>query len=186
MDIFGKCAEYTDARDQMAIGLYPYFVTLDGNEGGTARYQNREIIMCGSNNYLGLTTDPRVKNAAREAMDEFGTSCTGSRLLNGNLRLHEELESALAAFYGREAALVFSTGYQANLGTISGLATRHDVVLLDRHVHASAIDAARLSGARMKFFRHNDPDSLDSQLARISAQLVRRNHGWLCGWALIW
>jgi 8-amino-7-oxononanoate synthase len=164
MDIFGKCSEFTEARDLMAVGRYPYFLPLEDNDGGAVRYQNREVVMCGSNNYLGLTTDPRVKNAARDAVDEFGTSCTGSRFLNGNLRLHEELESALAKFYGRAEALVFSTGYMANLGAICGLAGPRDIVLLDRHAHASAIDAARLSGARMRFFRHNDPDSLDRQL----------------------
>ncbi|RLK55179.1 aminotransferase class I/II-fold pyridoxal phosphate-dependent enzyme [Actinokineospora cianjurensis] len=165
MDIFAKCVDFTDAKDLMATGLYPYFLPLTGNDGSTARYEDREIVMCGSNNYLGLTADPRVKNAAQEAIADLGTSNTGSRFLNGNLELHERLERSLADFYGREEALVFSTGYQANLGAVAGLAGRHDVVLLDKLVHASAIDAAMLSGARIKFFQHNDPEALDRRLA---------------------
>ncbi|MFD0568607.1 aminotransferase class I/II-fold pyridoxal phosphate-dependent enzyme [Kitasatospora gansuensis] len=112
----------------MAAGLYPYFLPLTGHEGTTVTLGDQELVMCGSNNYLGLTSDPRVKKAAAEALDLYGTSCTGSRFLNGNLALHDLLEAELADFYGKPAAAVFSTGYQANLGVISALATaRHGV-----------------------------------------------------------
>ncbi|MEV6829207.1 aminotransferase class I/II-fold pyridoxal phosphate-dependent enzyme [Amycolatopsis sp. NPDC051102] len=160
MDIFHKCDGFTAAREAMAADLYPYFVVLDGHEGTEVRYQGRSVVMCGSNNYLGLTTDPRVKAASQAATDEFGTSCTGSRFLNGNLALHEQLERELAAYCGKEEALVFTTGYQANLGAVSGLVGRGDHVLIDRAAHASAIDAAALSGARTRTFRHDDPASL--------------------------
>ncbi|WP_326957580.1 aminotransferase class I/II-fold pyridoxal phosphate-dependent enzyme [Amycolatopsis sp. NBC_01286] len=165
MDVFDKIHGYTDARDAIAAGLYPYFGVLDRHEGTEVRLAGKDAIMCGSNNYLGLTNDPRVIEASAAALAKFGTSCTGSRLLNGNLRLHEELEAKLAEFYRKEDALVFPTGFQANLGTISAIASRGDVVLLDQEAHASAIDAARLSGARVKFFRHNDAASLEQQLA---------------------
>lgn len=165
MDVFDKIHGYTDARDAIAAGLYPYFGVLDRHEGTEVRLAYKDAIMCGSNNYLGLTNDPRVIEASAAALAKFGTSCTGSRLLNGNLRLHEELEAKLAEFYRKEDALVFPTGFQANLGTISAIASRGDVVLLDQEAHASAIDAARLSGARVKFFRHNDAASLEQQLA---------------------
>jgi 8-amino-7-oxononanoate synthase len=164
MDLFDKIHNFRTAREAMASGLYPYFVALDRHEGTQVQLAGRNVVMCGSNNYLGLTNDPRVVAASAAALAEFGTSCTGSRFLNGNLRLHEELEAELAAFYGREDALVFSTGFQANLGAISAIAGRGDVVLLDREAHASAIDAARLSGARVKFFQHNDIKSLERQL----------------------
>jgi 7-keto-8-aminopelargonate synthetase-like enzyme len=120
--------------------------------------------MAGSNSYLGLTKDPRVLAASHAALEDSGSSCTGSRLLNGNLRLHEELEAELAAFLGKPAALVFSTGYGANIGTIGALAGRHDEVLLDREAHASAIDGAQTTGARIRFFAHNDVDDLRHRL----------------------
>lgn len=165
MDLFDKIHEYTDAREAMEAGLYPYFPVVDRQDGTEARISDRDVIMCGSNNYPGLSNHRRVVEASAAALHRYGTSCTGSRFLNGNLRLHEELEAELARFYGREDALVFSTGFQANLGTISAVAGRGDVVLLDREAHASAIDAARLSGARVRFFRHNDVESLERKLA---------------------
>ena len=165
MDVFDKCAGYTVARQAMSAGLYPYFLTLDGHEGTTVRHQGRDVVMCGSNNYLGLTTDPRVREAARTALAEYGPSCTGSRFLNGNLDLHEELERELAAFFGKPAALVFSTGYQANLGTISALLAPDDVVLIDGEAHASIIDGCRLSRATVARFAHNDVADLEAKLA---------------------
>ncbi|RJL23300.1 aminotransferase class I/II-fold pyridoxal phosphate-dependent enzyme [Bailinhaonella thermotolerans] len=125
--------------------------------------------MCGSNNYLGLTCDPRVRDAAKTAVDRYGTSCTGSRLLNGNLDLHEELEHELAQFFGTEAAAVFPTGYQANLGVLYALLGRGDYVVLDSDDHASLIDGARISRANLRRFRHNDPASLEEQLRAIPA-----------------
>lgn len=165
MDIFEKCRQYTIAREAMKAGIYPYFVPFDDNEGTIARLHGREIVMCGSNNYLGLTKDPRVIQASHAALDESGSSCTGSRLLNGNLRLHEELESELASFFGKPAALVFPTGYQANVGAISGLLSRGDTIFADREAHASALDGALVSPASLRLFAHNDADDLRAKLA---------------------
>lgn len=169
MDLFEQCRSYTRARKAMAVGIYPYFLTLDGHEGTTVRHRGHEIIMCGSNNYLGLTADPRVREASRQAIDTFGPSCTGSRFLNGNLSLHEELEHELAKFFGKPAALVFSTGYQANLGTITALLCKDDVVLIDADAHASIIDGCRLSRATVRRFAHNDAEDLQRQLAVCSS-----------------
>ena len=121
MDIFEKAFGYTEARDAIKSGVYPYFIPMTRSEGSEAVFQGRRLIMCGSNNYLGLTTDPRVRRAAIEAVEEFGTSCTGSRFLNGTLEMHEQLERELAEWVGKEAALVFSTGMQTNLGVISAV-----------------------------------------------------------------
>ncbi|MER5863150.1 aminotransferase class I/II-fold pyridoxal phosphate-dependent enzyme [Kitasatospora sp. NPDC002040] len=156
---------YRAARDAMAAGLYPYFLPLTGHEGTTVTLGDQELVMCGSNNYLGLTADPRVKKAAAEALDLYGTSCTGSRFLNGNLALHDLLEEELADFYGKPAAAVFSTGYQANLGVISALAGRGDLVFADRDAHASIVDGTVLSGAKLRRFPHNDAAALDRRLA---------------------
>jgi 8-amino-7-oxononanoate synthase len=167
MDIFEKAFNYTVANDIKAAGLYPYFLAMEGNEGTEAIYQGKRLIMCGSNNYLGLTTDPRVRQAAVKAIEEFGTSCTGSRFLNGTLELHLELEQELADFVGMEAALVFSTGMQVNLGTVSALVGKGDYVVLDKDDHASIVDGAMLSRGEMKRFRHNDLDDLERVLKQI-------------------
>ncbi|WP_347350961.1 aminotransferase class I/II-fold pyridoxal phosphate-dependent enzyme [Intrasporangium sp.] len=164
MDLFDKCRAFTSAREAMTAGIYPYFAPFENSDATTARLDGREIVMAGSNNYLGLTKDPRVLDAARAALQESGTSCTGSRLLNGNLRLHEELEAELADLLGKPAALVFSTGYGANVGTISALMTRGDTVVLDREAHASAIDGAQMTLGRVRFFAHNDVDDLRRKL----------------------
>lgn len=164
MDIFEKCYGYTTAKEAMAAGFYPYFIPLTGNEGSEADYHGHRLIMCGSNNYLGLTTHPKVRAAAVEAIREYGTSCTGSRFLNGTLEMHEELERQLADWVGKEAALVFSTGMQVNLGTISALVSRGDVVLLDKDDHASLVDGARLSWGETRRFRHNDIKDLERLL----------------------
>lgn len=148
----------------MAAGFYPYFIALEEHEGPIATYQGRKVIMCGSNNYLGLTMDPRVREASLEALRRYGPSCTGSRFLNGNLELHEQLERELAAFFGKQAALVFSTGYQTNLGIISSLVGRNDIVITDKDNHASIVDGCRLSFGEMKRFAHNDMDDLERQL----------------------
>ncbi len=167
MDIFEKCRTYTAAKEAMAAGLYPYFIPLTENEGTEASFRGHRLIMCGSNNYLGLTTDPRVRQAALEAIQRFGTSCTGSRFLNGTLELHEQLERELAEWVGKEAALVFSTGMQTNLGTISALVGRNDVVILDKDDHASIVDGARLGWGETKRFRHNDMQDLERILASL-------------------
>ena len=164
MDIFEKAYNYTVANDFKEAGLYPYFLAMEGNEGSEAIYQGRRIIMCGSNNYLGLTIHPKVREAAMNAVERFGTSCTGSRFLNGTLEMHLELEQQLAEYVGKEAALVFSTGMQVNLGTVSAVVGKGDVVILDKDDHASIVDGARLSWGDIKRFRHNDLDDLERVL----------------------
>ncbi|MGB3713770.1 MAG: pyridoxal phosphate-dependent aminotransferase family protein [Candidatus Promineifilaceae bacterium] len=161
MDIFEKCGLFTEAREVMASGLYPYFIPMSDNEGTEVTFNGRRIIMIGSNNYLGLTTHPKVKAAAIEGVEKYGTSCTGSRFLNGTLRLHEELEERLAAFVGKESALVFSTGMQVNLGAISALVGPNDYVIIDKDNHASIVDGCRLGQGKMRRFRHNDLDHLE-------------------------
>lgn len=169
MDIFEKCPQFTAAREAMEAGLYPYFIPLTGSDGTTAEYRGHRLIMCGSNNYLGLTTHPKVRQAAREAIDRFGTSCTGSRFLNGTLELHEQLERELADWVGKPAALVFSTGMQTNLGAISALVGRGDTIILDKDDHASIVDGARLSWGETKRFQHNDMVDLEQLLSGILA-----------------
>ncbi len=167
MDIFEKCGQFTAAKEAMAAGLYPYFIPMTESEGTEAVFRGHRLIMCGSNNYLGLTTDPRVRQAAIDAIKRFGTSCTGSRFLNGTLELHEQLEHELAEYVGKPAALVFSTGMQANLGAISALISRSDVVILDKDDHASIVDGARLGWGEVKRFRHNDFADLERILAAL-------------------
>lgn len=173
MDIFDKCYNYTYAREFMAAGYYPYFIPMQGNEGSEAIFQGRRLIMCGSNNYLGLTTHPKVRQAAIDAIQQFGTSCTGSRFLNGTLELHEQLEHELAEWVGKQTALVFSTGMQVNLGTISSLVGRNDVVILDRDDHASIVDGARLGWGKVKRFQHNNIDDLERVLQGIDNKIGR-------------
>ena len=170
MDIFEKCYGYTEAKEAIASGIYPYFIAMAESEGTEAVFRGRRLIMCGSNNYLGLTTDPRVHQAAIQAVERFGTSCTGSRFLNGTLELHEQLESELADWVGKEAALVFSTGMQTNLGVISALVARGDVILLDKDDHASLVDGARLALGETRRFKHNDMADLERVLASIPAE----------------
>ncbi len=173
MDIFEKCFNYTYAKQYMAMGYYPYFIPMQGNEGSEAIFQGRRLIMCGSNNYLGLTTHPKVREAAIEAIKTYGTSCTGSRFLNGTLELHEQLERELAAWVGKPAALVFSTGMQVNLGTISSLVSRNDVVVLDRDDHASIVDGARLGWGKVKRFSHSNVQDLERVLSNIDDKVGR-------------
>lgn len=163
-DIFEKAYKYTVANDFREAGLYPYFLAMEGNEGSEAIYQGRRIIMCGSNNYLGLTIHPKVREAAKEAVEKFGTSCTGSRFLNGTLEMHLELEHQLADYMGKDAALVFSTGMQVNLGSVSAVVGKGDVVILDKDDHASIVDGARLSWGEIKRYRHNDLADLERVL----------------------
>lgn len=167
MDIFKKCQNYTQAKEAMEGGFYPYFIPLDENEGTEVEYEGKRLIMCGSNNYLGLTTHPKVKEAALNAIKRFGTSCTGSRFLNGTLALHEELERELAEFVSKDEALIFSTGMQVNLGTISSLIGRDDVVILDKDDHASILDGARLGYGKIERYQHNNIDHLEKVLQSI-------------------
>ena len=169
MDIFKKCLDFKVVSDARERGTYPYFIPLDKNEGTEVLYEGRRIIMCGSNNYLGLTTHPKVRKAAMDAIAEYGTSCTGSRFLNGNMTLIENLERELAEWVGMEAALVFSTGMQVNLGTISALVGKNDIVILDKEDHASIVDGAFLSGGKIERFRHNDMEHLERVLKSLPA-----------------
>lgn len=169
MDIFGKISQFTAAREAMDAGLYPYFIPLEETEGTEVTVDGRQIIMIGSNNYLGLTTHPKVREAAINGIERYGTSCTGSRFLNGTLGLHLELERRLADFVGKEAALVFSTGMQVNLGVISALVGPNDYVIIDKDNHASIVDACRMSLGQMKRFRHSDMNHLDRVLGSLPA-----------------
>jgi 8-amino-7-oxononanoate synthase len=167
MDIFQKCYDYTEVKEAVEGGFYPFFIPLSGNEGNVAIFQGRRLIMCGSNNYLGLTSHPRVREAAIEAIKKYGTSCTGSRFLNGTLEMHEVLEQELADWVGKESALIFSTGMQVNLGSISALLGRSDVVILDKDDHASIVDGARLGFGKIERYVHNDMDHLERTLQSI-------------------
>jgi 8-amino-7-oxononanoate synthase len=168
-DLFEKVGSYTQAKEAMEMGIYPYFRALSDSEGTTAVFEGKEVVMIGSNNYLGLTTDPRVRKAAMEAVDRYGTSVTGSRFLNGTLELHLELDRRLAKFVGKEAALVFPTGYQTNVGTISAIVQKGDYVIVDKDDHASIVDGCLMCRGEMKRFRHNDISSLDQVLSKLPA-----------------
>lgn len=164
MDLFAKCRQYTAAREAMAAGVYPYFHALDSGQDTEVTMDGRRVIMIGSNNYLGLTSDPRVKKAAEEAVRTFGSGCSGSRFLNGTLSLHLRLEKRLAQFLHKDDAIAFSTGFQTNLGIISAIAGRNDIIFCDRENHASIYDGCRLSFAKMVKFNHNDMEDLERLL----------------------
>lgn len=159
-----RLAKYTYAEQVRQQGLYPYFREISSNQDTEVFINNKKVLMFGSNSYLGLTNHPKVKEAAKVAIDKYGTGCAGSRFLNGTLDLHVQLENALADFFQKEAALVFSTGFQSNLGTIAGLSGRNDYILIDELDHASIIDATRLSFSKVIKFKHNDMESLERQL----------------------
>jgi len=169
MDILKKCYEFDRAKKAIQSGFYPFFQALESTEGTEVVMNGRKVIMLGSNNYLGLTFHPRVKAAAQKAIDDFGTSPTGSRLINGTLSIHVELEERLAAFMGKPAALVFSTGMQTNLGAISALIGKNDVVITDKEDHASIVDGCRLGLGEIKRYVHGDLAQLDRILAKVPA-----------------
>jgi 8-amino-7-oxononanoate synthase len=158
--LFEKCRQFTTAREIQAAGLYPYFKPISESEDTVVVIEGKQRIMLGSNNYLGLTHHPKVLEAAARALHRYGAGCTGSRFLNGSLDLHERLENALAEFLGKEACLVFSTGYGANLGLISGLMGRGEMVYLDKLDHACIVDGAKLSFGETQRFTHGDLDHL--------------------------
>lgn len=166
MDIFDKCGEYTLTRELRANNLYAYFRSISSPQDPVVTIGGEKIIMLGSNNYLGLTNHPEVKAAAIEAVAKYGTGCAGSRLLNGTLDIHVELEETIAEFMNAEAVLTFSTGYQVNLGVISCLLGRHDTAFLDNLNHASIIDGVRLSFGKSFKFKHNDMADLEGKLER--------------------
>ena len=160
-DLFEKCRAFTTAKEVMAAGFYPYFSVVESAQDPEVTVSGKKMIMLGSNNYLGLTSHPKVKKAAVDAVKKYGSGCAGSRFLNGTLDIHVKLEEKLAKFFRKDAALTFSTGYQTNLGIISSLAGKDDVVVIDKLDHASIIDACRLSFAEVRKFKHNDMNSLD-------------------------
>jgi 8-amino-7-oxononanoate synthase len=181
MDLFEKCKGFysdpkvaqqygypTNPRTAQAMGLFPYFIPIEHAEGTEVFIHGKKYIMIGSNNYVGLTNHPKVKEAAIEAVKKYGTSCTGSRFLNGTLDLHLELEERLAKYTGLEAALVFSTGFQVNLGTIPAIMGKDDIIITDKEVHASIIDGVRmakvLKGVHTRYYKHNDPADLERVL----------------------
>ncbi len=166
-DLFEKAQNYTIAKEAMEIGIYPFFRPLSDTEGTTATFEGKDVVMLGSNNYLGLTTHPKLKEAAKEAIDRYGTSVTGSRFLNGTLSLHLELDRRLAEFVGKEAALVFSTGYQTNLGVVTALLGKKDIAVLDKDAHACIVDGVAMSRGSMKRFKHNDMVDLERVLQSI-------------------
>lgn len=166
-DVFQKCAEFKDHLALQNVGLYPYFRAIERVEGNTVIHSGRPMVMIGSNNYLGLAHDPRVLEAAHEAIRQYGAGCTGSRFLNGTLAIHETLENELATFLGREAVLTFSTGFFANQGALATLLEDGDFILVDRENHASILDGCRFSAAKTIPFAHNDMDSLRRRLNRL-------------------
>lgn len=167
MDLFQKCYDFTQAEEYEAMGIFPYFRELQSRQDTEVIMEGRRRIMLGSNNYLGLTTDPEVVEAGLKALRDFGTGCSGSRLLNGTLQLHNELEAELADFLGKEAVTTLPTGFQTNLGVISALVGRNDYVICDRDDHASIYDGAKLSYGKMLRFRHNDMEELEKRLQSV-------------------
>jgi 8-amino-7-oxononanoate synthase len=165
-DIFDKAFAFTRADEAKAAGLHPYFKPIAAQHGGTVIVDGREMVITGSNDYLGLTQDPRVKDAAREALNRFGTSCTGSRFLTGTLSLHETLEVRLANFLHQESALTFSAGFLGALAVISALTGRQDILYFDRENHACLYDGARLSFGNLRKYEHNDMADLERLLER--------------------
>lgn len=172
-DLFDKCSSFTRPQDLQDAGLYMYFEVFSHREGcgpGEVRMGDRKVLMFGSNDYLDLITHPKVTKAAADAIRKYGSGCSGSRLLNGTLDIHVKLETELAAFTGKEAALIFGTGFQANYATLSALTEKGDVLLCDHTLHASLVEGALRSAARTIRFRHNDMEHLERCLRNCSAE----------------
>lgn len=167
MDLFKKCEDYTLVKEVKEKGIYPYFHVLESKQDTVVNMEGGRKIMIGSNNYQGLTSDPRVIAASVKATEEFGTGCSGSRFLNGTTSLHIELEKELAEFLHKEDCVTMSTGFQTNLGIISAIAGRKDYIFCDKENHASIYDACKLSYATMVRFNHLDYDELESKLENV-------------------
>lgn len=170
MRITDKVHGFKAAREVMAAGVYPYFRSIESDQDTVVRMHGRDVLMLGSNNYLGLTNHPKVKEAANQALQRFGSGCAGSRFLNGTLSIHVECEERLATFMKKEAVLLFSTGFQANLGAIATLVGRNEYIVADALSHASIIDGARLSFGKMVKFRHNDYVDLERVLKSLDGK----------------
>jgi len=166
-----KVEKYMAAREVISMGLYPYFRPIDSDQDTEVTIAGKKILMMGSNNYLGLTNHPEVKKAAIDAIKRYGTGCAGSRFLNGTLRIHLELEEKLAEFVNKEAVLLYSTGFQVNQGVLATLMGRNSYIIADKLDHASIIDGARLSFAKMVKFEHNDIEDLERVLESLSSQM---------------
>ena len=164
MDIFKKCYDFTRAEKAKEEGIYPYFTEIEKVEGNYVWVDGRKILMVGSNNYLGLFDEKVIKENIKDVVDHYGSSTCGSRFLNGTYSLHVELEKKIARFMDKEDALTFSTGFQTNLGVVSAIAGRNDIIIIDRMVHASIIDAVRLSYSRIVKYKHNDMIDLEEKL----------------------
>jgi len=164
MGIFEKCHRFEDAKNYVAIGYYPYFRVISSEQDTEVIVNGQKMLMMGSNSYLGLTNHPKVKQAAIDAINKYGSGCAGSRFLNGTLDIHIELERKLAELVGKESSLAFATGYQANVGAISALVSKDDIVITDKLDHASIIDGCKLSYGKMFRYNHNDMESLEKVL----------------------
>lgn len=170
MDLFKKCERLTNVEFAKSNGIYPYFHELNSKQGPEVIMEGKDMIMIGSNNYLGLTSHPEVIEAGRKALADFGSGCSGSRFLNGTLTAHVELEKELADFLKKEDAVTFATGFQSNLGIISAIAGRTDYILCDKENHASIYDGCRLSFAKMLRYEHSDMDDLENKLKTIDLE----------------
>ncbi|MEL7021802.1 MAG: aminotransferase class I/II-fold pyridoxal phosphate-dependent enzyme, partial [Bacteroidota bacterium] len=161
-----RLGKYDAPQRARAAGIYPYFRAIESEQDTVVKINGQDVLMFGSNSYLGLTNHPRLKEASKAAIDKYGSGCAGSRFLNGTLDLHLELEEKLAKFVGKDEAIVFSTGYQVNLGVLSSLLGRHDIIINDEYNHASIIDGTRLSFAKVRKFAHNNMTDLEKVLMR--------------------
>lgn len=168
-----KLSLYDAPQKVMQAGIYPYFRAIESDQDTVVTMNGKKVLMFGSNSYLGLTNHPKIKEAAKKAIDKYGTGCAGSRFLNGTLDIHIELENRLAKFVGKDEALCYSTGFQVNLGVVSVLAGRNDYVLLDELDHASLIEGSRLSFSKVLKFAHNDMVSLEKKLMTCEKDSVK-------------
>ena len=167
------CARYTAPQEAMSKGIYPYYKPIESEQSTVVKIKGKDVLMFGSNSYLGLANDPRLKEAAIEVVQKYGTSCSGSRFLNGTLDIHVALEEKLARLVGKEAAICFSTGFQVNLGVVSALCGRNDYLLLDSLDHASIIEGSRLSFGKVWKYHHNDMESLEAKLKNCNPEAMK-------------
>ncbi len=168
-----KIAQFQDANTIREMGLYPYFRPIESGQDTEVIIDNKRVLMFGSNSYLGLTNHPKIKEASKKAIDKYGTGCAGSRFLNGTLDIHIELENRLANYVGKEAAVLFSTGFQVNLGVLSCVTGRNDYLILDEYDHASLIDGSRLSFSKVIKYTHNDMEDLQRKLSILPEEAVK-------------
>lgn len=168
-----KLDKYQEPQKAKALGIYPYFRAISSEQDPEVLINGRKVLMFGSNCYTGLVNHPKVKEAAIEAIKKYGTGCAGSPFLNGTLNIHKELEARLAAYVGKEDAMIYSTGFEVNLGVVSTLTGREDYILFDEQDHASIIDGRRLSFSQALKYKHNDMESLEAQLKKCDPDKVK-------------